>query len=139
MRSEIATCISGFHRQRLLDVHLQQVRERAERATHQGTVERLAADVIPERFGFGVLHHEERVVKADVVEVVHRAVDRGNHTGPAIAHHSKRGHPVLAPGVTLGQVVVRHLVGQQRESTGCRLHHEDPSVSDDLPRLQCLL
>jgi hypothetical protein len=42
--------------------------------------------------------------------VMHRAVDRRDQTDPAIAHHSKRDHPILASGVTFGEMMKRHLV-----------------------------
>ena len=43
-----------------------------------------AGNVVPQRLGFGVLHHEERIVEAGVDEVMHRAVDRRDQTDPAI-------------------------------------------------------
>ena len=89
-----------------------------------------------ERFRFLVLHHEERIVETHVVEVGQLAVDGRNQTGSAIADHSKRGHPVLATGATLSNVVERHLVVDEREPASRRLHHEQSRVVGDAPLLQ---
>src|SRR5262245_46779687 len=93
-----------------------EVRQRTERTADQRTVLGFALDVVPQRVTLAVLHHEKRVVETHVVEVVHLAVDRRDQTGPAVAERSKRGHPVFATGASLHDVVVRHLIHQQRES-----------------------
>ena len=98
-------------------------------------VGRLARDVVPERLGFRVLHHEERVVDADVVEVVRPPVDGRDQTGPAVADRSKRRHPLLAALASLREVVMRHLVGQQGQGPRDRLGHQQSRVRGDLPLL----
>ncbi len=100
----------GIQLQRLLHVHLQEISDRAEVAAHQGTVNRLTSDVVPQRFRFGVLHHEQRIIESDDTEVVSLTVDGGDQTGPAIAHRSKRSHPVFVTSAPLSKVVICHLV-----------------------------
>jgi len=115
---------------------VQQVRDRADGTPYERTVHGLASDVVPECLRFGILHHEKGIVDADVVEVVRLAVTRRDQTGPAVADYSKGGHPVLAAFAPLSQMVVCHLVGQQRQSAGGGFSHEEPRIRGDSPLTQ---
>jgi hypothetical protein len=90
---------------------------------HERTIKRLAHDVVPQRFRLCVLHDEEPIVETNVGEVVQLAVDVRDQTGPGVTRRSKRGHPVLAAGPALGEVMEYHLVREQREVSSGRGGH----------------
>ena len=129
----------GVHRERLLDIDLHEIADRAQRTPNMRSVQCFACNVVPQRFRLDILHDEQRIVEANVVEMQLLAVNRGNQTGPSVAGASERGHPVLATGLPLRDVVVSHLVDQQCQRTRGGLKHEQPRVVDDFARREHVL
>ena len=100
------------------------------------SVDRLSRHVIPVRAGLLVTEEEEPVVQSGQSEGADLVIDAWDQTDPCVADDSEGHHPRLTLQLSLRDVVVRHLPGQQRQTSIAASEQEDGRVLADPPVLE---
>ena len=98
-------------RQGLVYIHMQQ-REYLKLVSLKRSMYAFAGDMIPERPRFPVPQQDQTVVQTACRKMMRLVIDHRGQTDPAIAYRSERNQPRLACNLTLSNMVIGHLLGQ---------------------------
>jgi hypothetical protein len=100
------------------------------------SIHRLSRHVIPVRAGLLVFKEEEPVVQSTQSEVADLVIDAWDQADPCVADDSEGHHPRLALQLSLRDVVVRHLLGQEGQTSVAARKKQDSGFLADLPLLK---
>ncbi len=97
------------------------------------SIHRLPRHVIPVRAGLFVAEEEEPVVQSTHSEGANIVIDAWDQTDPCVADDSEGHHPGLSLQLSLCDVVVRHLFGQEGQASVAAFKKQDTGFLADPP------
>jgi len=103
------------------------------------SVHRFPRHVIPVCAGLLVAEEEEPVVQSTQSERADVVIDAWDQTDPCVADDSEGDHPGLSLQLSLSDVVVRHLFGQEGQTRVAAIKKQDSGFLTDQPRLEGVL